>query len=99
METIYNINSTTDNTKDNRKFIKACADVKNVVANFRFIDDREEKLEEILSSYLGDKFYFDTLPMGSGGVGKIKRMKNGTTRIQFGYGKGKYNYARTLVIQ
>lgn len=41
---------------------------------------------------------YDTFPMGSGGVGQIKEMKD-HYRIQVGYGVGKHNYAVAAILK
>jgi len=68
-------------------------EVKKMISGIRLISDREQ----ILSEY--EMFYFDDFYMGSGGVGQYKEMKDGTLRIQIGYGKGRNNKARCAVIK
>lgn len=43
-------------------------------------------------------FSYATFPMGSGGVGQIKEMKD-HYRIQVGYGVGKHNYAVAAILK
>lgn len=43
-------------------------------------------------------FDVQKLAMGSGGVGHIKIMQNGTVRVQISHGVGKYNYAWVVVL-
>ena len=68
------------------------------INNFYHIADRVEFLDEILSKS-NIKYLFNELPMGSGGVGQIKEMKDGSIRFQIGYGHGRYNYATVLVVR
>lgn len=70
--------------------------VRTAIANNYFIKDREDKLGVALPA---DKYWFDDKPMGSGGVGQVKEMKDGTVRFQIGYGRGKHNYARVLIVK
>jgi hypothetical protein len=42
--------------------------------------------------------YFVEKPMGSGGVGQIKEMKDNSIRVQISYGHGRNNYANCAII-
>lgn len=68
------------------------------IREFHFIKQREKHISHLAPEYNVKNFYFADLPMGSGGVGQVKEMKNGEVRIQIGYGRGVYNYARCMVI-
>jgi len=65
--------------------------IQNVVRDYRLVSDRVEKLREI-------GYTVKECAMGSGGVMQVKEMK-GETRIQVGYGRGKYNYAYAVIIK
>ena len=60
--------------------------IQSVIRDNRLIKDRVSILER--KGYKIGYFAF-----GSGGVGQIKEMKSGKTRIQISYGIGRYNYA------
>ena len=50
--------------------------------------------------YLNDRGYHIAVrSMGSGGVGQIKKMKNGEYRVQISYGLGRWNYAYVVLFQ
>ena len=70
------------------------AEVNNAISGIRLIDDRISILRDL--EFVG---HFEEKPMGSGGVGQYKEMKDGTLRVQIGYGHGKSNYAMCLVVQ
>lgn len=91
--TIYNI----DDITENKSILVACGIAKQVIEEFYFVKQREEEAiclleQEKINAEIG------TYPMGSGGVGKVKIMKDGSARIQIGYGTGRYNYALCIVI-
>ena len=65
--------------------------IQNVVRDYRLVSDRVEKLREI-------GYTVKECAMGSGGVMQVKEMK-GETRIQVGYGRGKYIYAYAVIIK
>jgi len=45
-----------------------------------------------------ENYYIDDFPMGPGGVGQIKHMKQSNTiRVQLRCGYGKWNYAQAAV--
>lgn len=97
--TIYSIEKPTDTRNiKSQKFFAVAKEVRRVIGHYHYIKDREDELMKTIPSILGDGFSIETLPMGSGGVGQIKEMKDGTTRIQFGYGVSKHNYAKCLVV-
>ena len=60
--------------------------IKRIIRDNRLIEDRVSILEQ--HGYKIGSFAF-----GSGGVGQIKEMKSGITRIQISYASGSYNYA------
>jgi len=60
--------------------------IQSVIRDNRLIEDRVFILER--HGYKIGSFAF-----GSGGVGQIKEMKSGKTRVQISYGTGRYNYA------
>jgi len=60
--------------------------IRKVVKDNRLIEDRVRLLKQ--HGYEIGSFAF-----GSGGVGQIKEMKSGITRIQISYASGSYNYA------
>lgn len=71
---------------------KELIDATYAINKFRHIDDRVK--------YLEDKGYtVSEKRMGSGGVGTIRQMNDGTTRVQIGYGHGRYNYAQCLIFK
>lgn len=73
--------------------------VKTAIAQERLIEDRKYKVADFFKENLPEViFYFETLPMGAGGVGSIRPMKDGDIRIQIGSGSGKYNYAPCIVL-
>lgn len=65
--------------------------ISNVVRDYRLVSDRVEKLREI-------GYTVKECAMGSGGVLQVKELKS-ETRIQVGYGRGKYNYAYAVIIK
>ena len=71
--------------------------VRAAIANNYFIKDREDSLSATLPADI--EYWFDDKSMGSGGVGQVNEMKDGTVRFQIGYGRGKYNYARVLIVR
>ena len=74
-----------------KNFKEQLAEIKNVVESSRLVDDRVNKLTEL--GYDTQEF-----PMGSGGVLQIRGMRDGTVRVQVGYGRGRYNYAMCVVL-
>ncbi len=60
--------------------------IQKVIRDNRLVKDRVRLLK--LQGYKIESF-----PFGSGGVGQVKEMKSGKTRIQISYGTGRYNYA------
>lgn len=62
-----------------------------VVNDNHFVSARVAKLRAL-------GFSVESLPMGSGGVLQQKAMKDGSLRIQIGYGVTRYNYAQTVVL-
>lgn len=65
--------------------------IEKVVKTNRLVADRVKRLR-----YIG--FTVSSFSMGSGGVLQQKKMRNGTTRIQIGYGHGANNYAMAVVL-
>lgn len=43
-------------------------------------------------------FETDIVPMGCGGVGQWKQMRDGSVRVQISHGWGRYNYAHVAII-
>lgn len=64
--------------------------IMKVVNSHWKVADRKKELEKM-------GYKVEWLPMGSGGVGSI-RYVNKQTRIQIGYGQGRYNYAFAVCI-
>lgn len=92
--TIYDIDKITK--EDN--ILHASYIAKRVIEEYHFIAKR--KIEALLlaeQERLSIKI--ETHPMGSGGVGTVKIMKDRTVRIQIGYGTGRYNYAPCIVVK
>lgn len=86
------------NKKTSDSNILKCAGIaKEVIQKFYFIEDRikESKylldLENIKNAYIAEK------PMGSGGVGSIRFLKD-KVYIQIGYGQGRHNYATVIEV-
>ena len=65
--------------------------IKKVVKTTRLVSDRINQLQDL-------GFNVHELPMGPGGVLQQKKMKDGSVRVQIGYGHGKYNYAMTVIL-
>jgi hypothetical protein len=61
--------------------------VLEIIAQFHYTAQREREILQILG------LPCRTVAMGSGGAGQMQRMKDGTIRIQVGYGSGVWNYA------
>lgn len=74
-----------------KNFKEQYNEIKNVVKSNRFVADRAGKLAEL-------GYEVQELAMGAGGVLQIKEMRDGTIRVQIGYGHGRYNYAMCVVI-
>jgi len=74
-----------------KNFKEQFEEIKNVVKSSRLVDDKVNKLTEL-------GYDVQELPMGSGGVLQVKEMRDGTIRVQIGYGHGRYNYAMCVVI-
>ncbi len=74
-----------------KNYREQLAEIKSVVESNRFVADRAGKLAEL-------GYSTQELPMGSGGVLQVKEMRDGTVRVQIGYGHGRYNYAMCVVI-
>jgi hypothetical protein len=68
---------------------KAVSEVKAIIAKHKLVSDRENEL--IKKGYTTME-----CPMGSGGTGQIKTLKN-EIRMQIGYGHGRYNYATCVI--
>ena len=60
--------------------------IRKVVKDNRLVNDRVNIL-------ISRGYKVELFPFGSGGVGQVKEMRSGKTRVQISYGKGKYNYA------
>ena len=65
--------------------------IEKVVKSNRLVSDRIKALEKL-------GFQVEELPMGPGGILQQKKMANGTTRIQIGYGHGRHNYAMAVTL-
>lgn len=65
--------------------------VNQTISTYTKIDDRVRVLENL-------GFTIEEKPMGSGGVGQVKTMKSGETRIQIGCGHGRNNYAKCVIL-
>lgn len=65
--------------------------ISDIIYSERFVINRKLELDR-------HDIRSDELPMGPGGVGQIKVMKDGSIRIQIGYGHGRYNYALVAII-
>ena len=74
-----------------KNFKEQYNEIKSVVENNRLVEDRVNKLTEL-------GYDVQELPMGSGGVLQVKEIKDGTIRVQVGYGHGRYNYAMCVVL-
>ena len=75
-----------------KNVIKAIKEAKEVCEKHRKVEDRIEVLRKM-------GYEIENCPMGSGGVGNIRRMRTREWRIQIGYGKGRYNYADAIRIK
>lgn len=64
--------------------------IKEVIKNNRLIADRENKLKEM-------GYTIETRAMGTGGVGQVEKLKS-ESRMQIGYGSGRYNYAKVVIM-
>lgn len=65
-----------------------------IIAQNRLIDDRVSAIEKTFGKICGE------YAMGSGGVGQVKYFPRlNETRIQIGYGHGKYNFAMCVVLE
>ena len=65
-------------------------DIRKIIAKYRFVADRESELT--------DKGYYVTeRAMGSGGTGQIKILAS-EIRVQIGYGHGRNNYAKCVIL-
>ena len=67
-------------------------EIKSVINSNRLVIDRIEVLAKL-------DYKVQHLPMGSGGVGQVKEMADGATRIQIGYGVTRHNYAYAVIIK
>ena len=65
--------------------------IEKVVRENRLVSDRVIKLREM-------GYTVEERAIGSGGVMQVKELKS-ETRIQVGYGKGKYNYAYAVILK
>lgn len=65
-------------------------DITNAVNTYRLIKDRIAALTE-------KGFRVEIRPMGSGGVLQV-RQASGETRVQIGYGRGRWNYAPVVIL-
>jgi hypothetical protein len=70
---------------------KIIMEIRKVVKENRLIVNRVKNLLDM-------GFTVERVRMGSGGVMQVKEMANETTRVQIGYGVGKYNYAMAVII-
>lgn len=68
------------------RFLEEYSTIMNIVHSYHFVNDRIEALKKI-----GYKPYI--FPMGSGGVGQIKKTCDRSFRVQISYGESRYNYA------
>ena len=66
-------------------------EVKTIISKHRLVSDRVNELNE-------KGYIVNECAMGSGGVGQIKTLKD-EVRIQIGYGHGKHNYAKCVIIK
>ena len=57
---------------------------------YRLISERRKHLKKC-------GFHVETKPMGSGGIGQVKKMSD-HYRIQVGYGVSKHNYALCVIV-
>lgn len=70
---------------------RAYKKIMKVVDRNRLVSDRASELK-------GMGYSVEEIAMGSGGVGNVKETQS-EYRVQIGYGKGKWNYASTVVIK
>ena len=68
------------------------AEIKNVINNNRLIADRMDELKRL--GYNVEP----SVPMGSGGCGQVRKMSNGTIRVQIGAAWSRNNYAPVVII-
>ena len=71
-------------------FEQEVKEVKTIISKHRLVKDRVKELYK-------NGYNIEECAMGSGGVGQIKTLKN-EVRIQVGYGHGRYNYAKCVII-
>lgn len=64
--------------------------IAEVVKTNRLVSERVKQLRQL-------GFRVEEKPMGSGGVLQIKKLKS-ETRVQIGYGRGRNNYAMTVIL-
>lgn len=66
--------------------------IAKIVDSNRLLKDRILQLEKL-------GFFIERVRMGSGGVNRAKKMRDGTTRVQISCGYGKYNYAYAVILK
>lgn len=62
----------------------------SIVRGTRLVKDR--------IAFLSPEFSHEVRPMGSGGVGNIRILRDGTIYVQISAGKGRHNYATVVHI-
>lgn len=92
MITIHNIKEHTSDSD----IILACKIAEEALKH-KSVDTRIDMLLGMVRAQ-GIKARESFKPMGSGGVGQVKLMQDGTARIQMGYGIGRHNYAKVCII-
>lgn len=65
--------------------------IEKIVKGNRLVSKRVSQLRAL-------GFQVEELPMGPGGVLQQRKMANGTTRVQIGYGHGRHNYAMAVTL-
>lgn len=65
-------------------------EIKTVINKYYFVNDRVNELTKL-------GYYIKKCPMGSGGKGQIKYLRN-EIRVQIGYGTSEYNYAMCVIL-
>jgi len=65
-------------------------DITKAVNNYRLIKDR-------IAALSAKGYRVEIRPMGPGGVFQV-RQASGETRVQIGYGRGRWNYAPVVIL-
>ena len=65
--------------------------IEKIVKGNRLVSERVSQLRAL-------GFQVEELPMGPGGVLQQRKMANGKTRVQIGYGHGRHNYAMAVTL-